>query len=134
VIDTLVKYEYHHQTFVEGCLDGVYDAHELTLQPTWVPVYRLYDEEFWTGIEHMTVGFPITATYGEGDYERYVFGIKFEGRWVTALGTTIIPSVTFDYATYPHLDRDDWGVFAKCTFRAGPRRHFTRAEIAGKKE
>lgn len=100
-------------------MHAAFDAHQVGITPTWVFIYRLYDETFVKGIEHLSVGFPNTFTVDDkdGEFTRFTTSVKVENQWVTGSKIRIVPTLTVDYAYYPEMERDDWGIFAKCVLR-----------------
>ncbi|MBN1268977.1 MAG: hypothetical protein JXB04_05275 [Kiritimatiellae bacterium] len=133
-MDLLLKYEFIQQEIADGCPEGVYHMHEVTLQPTWVPVYRLYENGFRTGLEQATVAFPLRAAFGEGDYDRFGAGVLIEQRLVTRYGLEISPSLSANYFLYPDLDRSDWGIFARCRLTGGAKRRLPATPSAPGRE
>ena len=96
---------------------GKYDAHEFRFIPAYIPIYKLYDNDFETGIEHVRVSFPMRWTIGEGSYDHINAGAKVEVDWEVRRGFRLIPSLAIDYAHYTKLNRDDWGIFLKIVNR-----------------
>ena len=105
--------------YSRGFKSGTYDAFKLGIIPTWVFVYELYEEDFESGIEFLSVGLPISYTIGEeeGSYSRINVALELDNQWVNHFGLRFQPKIGVDYAYYPEINRDDWGVFAKCQLR-----------------
>ena len=118
-IDLFVNYNLSISESSSGPSQGNIESHQVRIIPSYVTVYNLYSEDFVTGIEFFSIDFPFEVTYGEndGDYERYRWGVGLNAVITTPLNFRLFPKLTADYAYYPDLNRDDWGVFAGLTVR-----------------
>ncbi len=130
-VDLTLIYDWHHQDVSQRGVDQggslilnerTASGRQLTLIPTWVAVYKLYNSDFYTGLESLNISFPTSTTVGKGDYDRIISGVKVEARYVTKYEMAMIPSLTGNYAWYHELDRDDWGFFVQLTIRAGNKK------------
>ncbi len=118
-LDLMFKGKAYQRRYSDTFKKGTYNAFEFGFTPIWYFIYDLYENDFITGHEYLTLGFPLQVTFDEqlGSYSRVNAAIELEDQWVTDSGTRFQPKLSVDYAYYPHIRRDDWGVFAKCGFR-----------------
>ena len=121
-LDLTTVYSYRSQDVSRGRLDGRRDIHRVSITPAFVPVYRLYDSDFWTGLEHLTIGFPQVIEWVDGECDRVSTGIQIFGHYVTPFGFSLTPTVTGSFAYYTEASLSDWGVFAKCIIESGAKR------------
>jgi len=128
-LDLGVVYDWRRQEISSGPTAGKFEGHQLTVQPTWVPVFRLYDNDFWSGLEHLTVGLPVGGFIGDGDFDRLTAGLRMQARYVTPFRVAVTPSVTVDYTYYPVLNEDDWGAYLKFSFTSGAQRKIENQEV-----
>jgi len=124
-LDLVGKYVLHHLEYTTGCKKGEYQVHEFQVIPTWVPIYRLYDRAFWTGIENLRIGFPLRASVGDGDFDSLGAGAQIETRWVLPY-ITLLPTIAGEVTRYTELDLDDWGVYARLAIQMGAKRVISR--------
>ena len=121
-LDLLFKYRYISRRFSQDNFssleEGNFHLHEFNITPTFVPVYKLYDKGFRTGLEHMTIAFPFNVLFGDGDFERTQLGIETKQRWVFK-DFALEPSLGVDYAYYTSLSHSDWGIFFKVDLLSG---------------
>ncbi len=118
-LDLLFKGKAYQRRYTDTFKKGTYNAYEIGFTPTWFFIYDLYENDFESGHEYLTLGLPIQITFDEqlSSYSRVNAGLKLEDQWVTDAGVRFEPTLSVDYAYYPHIHRDDWGVFAKCVLR-----------------
>lgn len=128
-IDLTMIYDWRHQEFsqerpteIGGIFfenDDTVSGHQLTFIPAYVPVYKSYNNDFWSGLELLTISLPTSYAFDDGDYDRLLFGLRLAGRYVTRYGVAVMPALNGDYAYYPELDRDDWGFFLRLSLISG---------------
>lgn len=112
--DINTTYTYRERNFSAGTGEGSYSIHEFRLEPLWVPVFDLYDNDFVNGWEFVTVGFPLVANTDEGPYDRFTSGITFNGQYVVSQAKlTLGFSAGIEYAHYMEADQEDFGGFVQ---------------------
>ncbi|MGK0464506.1 MAG: tetratricopeptide (TPR) repeat protein [Lentimonas sp.] len=94
--------------------DGSYSVHEFSVEPIWVPVFELYDNDFVSGWEFVTVGFPVSVSKDDGPFDSVVGGITFGGQYVVSQAKlTLGFSIGVEYAHYTEVDEEDLGGFIR---------------------
>jgi tetratricopeptide (TPR) repeat protein len=115
-LDLYTTYTYRERNLFEGRDDGSYSVHQFSVEPIWVPVYNLYENDFVDGWEFVTVAFPIKYDTDEGPYDRITGGIKVSGQYVVSPGKlTLGISAGIEYAEYTDLNEGDFGGFIRLT-------------------
>ena len=118
-LDVLLHYQYR-RTKIDRGPGGTrsFNTHWLTLTPTWVPVFNLYDQSFRTGFEELRVAFPLQAELGGGRYDRVRAGLELNQRYVLPhIGVRV--SVMATYGHFYQLDEDVASVFVRVGLESG---------------
>jgi len=94
--------------------DGSYSLHQFSIEPLWVPIFDLYENDFVDGWEFVTVGFPIEINKDDGPYDSVVGGITCSGQYVVSQAKlTLGISAGIEYAHYTEVDEEDLGGFIR---------------------
>ena len=113
VWDLYTTYTYRERNLSAGTGEGSYSIHQFSVEPMWVPVYKLYDNDFTSGWEFVTVGFPVSINSDEGPYDRIRGGVTLKGQHVFPNKLTIGISVGVEYAHYTQVNERDLGGFIR---------------------
>ena len=113
VWDLYTTYSYRERNLSAGDGEGSYSIHQFSVEPMWVPVYKLYDNDFTSGWEFVTVGFPVSVNSDEGPYDRVRGGVTLKGQHVFPNRLTLGISVGVEYAHYTQLNERDLGGFIR---------------------
>lgn len=113
VWDLYTTYSYRERNLSAGDGEGSYSIHQFSVEPMWVPVYKLYDNDFTSGWEFVTVGFPVSVNSDEGPYDRVRGGVTLKGQRVFPNRLTLGISVGVEYAYYTQLNERDLGGFIR---------------------
>ncbi len=118
-LDLLIRGKMYQRAYSQSFKQGTFEAYEIEFTPKWIFIYDLYENDFISGHEFLSLALPIQLTIDEqlGSYTRINTGLELEDQWVTKGGIRFQPTLSIDYAYYPHIQREDWGVFAKCALR-----------------
>jgi hypothetical protein len=103
--------------YTSGTIKGDYQTHSVEVIPTYVAIYRLYDEDFKTGFESLNFSMPTRYTWGSGEFDRVNTGLQVSTSWQVIEGFRIDPSLLLDYAHFTHLNTSDWGIYGKLNIR-----------------
>lgn len=94
--------------------NGTFSIHEFSVEPLWVPVFDLYDNDFVDGWEFVTIGFPIKINTDEGPYDRFIAGLTFRGQYVVSQAKlTLGIRAGIEYANYTQVNEEDFGGFIR---------------------
>ena len=94
--------------------NGTFSIHEVSVEPLWVPVFDLYDNDFVDGWEFVTIGFPIKINTDEGPYDRFIAGLTFRGQYVVSQAKlTLGIRAGIEYANYTQVNEEDFGGFIR---------------------
>ncbi len=110
-VDVLVNYEWRRQFNRRGgqlSVDGAVEGHVLTLVPAWVPVFKLYNQDFWEGVEFASVELPIEFAFGDGFYRRIGASLRGQLRYTTPWGFAVKPAISIGFTRYTDLDLGDF--------------------------
>ena len=113
-LDLSFSYQMIQRDVTDRPNEGHYKAQQLRLIPTWVEIYKLYDNDFKHGFEFLTLSLPLTLVIDneDGNYTRFGAAAELKTQWVSKLcGIRLSPNIKIDWAHYTELNRDDWGVF-----------------------
>lgn len=113
VWDLYTTYSYRERNLSGSYGEGSYSIHQFSVEPMWVPVYKLYDNDFISGWEFVTVGFPVSVNSDEGPYDRVRGGVTLKGQHVFPNRLTLGISVGVEYAHYTQLNERDLGGFIR---------------------
>ena len=113
VWDLYTTYSYRERNLSAGDGEGSYSIHQFSVEPMWVPIYKLYDNDFTSGWEFVTVGFPVSVNSDEGPYDRVRGGVTLKGQHVFPNRLTLGISVGVEYAHYTQLNERDLGGFIR---------------------
>lgn len=113
--DIYTTYTYRERNLLDARFgEGSYSVHTFSIEPIWVPVFDLYENDFIDGWEFVTVGFPINYDKDDGPFDRAVGGITFRGQYVVSQAKlTLGFRVGVEYAHYTEVDEEDFGGFIR---------------------
>ncbi len=94
--------------------DGSYSVHTFSVEPIFVPVFDLYENDFVDGWEFVTVGFPVQFDKDDGPFDAASGGITCSGQYVVSQAKlTIGISAGVEYVVYTEVDEEDLGGFIR---------------------
>ncbi len=113
--DIYTTYTYRERNLIdvrEG--EGSYSLHQFSVQPIWVPIFDLYENDFVDGWEFVTVGFPIEINKDDGPFDNATGGITLNGQYVVSQAKlTLGITAGVEYAHYTEVDGEDFGGFIR---------------------
>ena len=101
--------------------------------PTMIPIYKLYDQGFWTGHEFTTIGFPLSYTFGKTEFDRVSVGIRLEDRLVTPLRFAFRSRLSATFSHYPEIDLDEWAANLRVKVNFGAQSKFSGTKRSKKR-
>jgi hypothetical protein len=112
-LDVYTTYTYRERNLLDANYgEGSYSVHQLSIEPLWVPIFDLYENDFIDGWEFVTVGLPLTYNIDDGPYDRAIGGITFQGQYVVSQAKlTLGFRIGVEYAQYTEVDEEDLGGF-----------------------
>lgn len=94
--------------------EGSYSLHQFSVEPLWVPIFDLYENDFVDGWEFVTVGFPIEVNKEDGPFDSVIGGITFRGQYVVSQAKLTLGILAgIEYAHYTQVDGEDLGGFIR---------------------
>ena len=113
--DIYTTYTYRERNILDARYgEGSYSLHQFSVEPLWVPIFDLYENEFVDGWEFVTVGFPMRFDKDDGPFDRAVGGVTFRGQYVVSQAKlTLGFRCGIEYAHYTEVDEEDLGGFIR---------------------
>ena len=114
-LDIYTTYTYRERNLLNANYgEGSYSLHQFSVEPLWVPIFDLYENDFVDGWEFVTVGFPIEVNKDDGPYDSVIGGVNFSGQYVVSQAKlTLGFRVGIEYAHYTQVDEEDFGGFIR---------------------
>ena len=114
-LDIYTTYTYRERNLLDVRFgEGSFSVHQFNIEPLWVPIFDLYENDFINGWEFVTVGFPLAYDIDDGPFDRAVGGITCNGQYVVSQAKlTLGISVGVEYAHYTEVDEEDFGGFIR---------------------
>ena len=116
ILDVYSTYSFLERYISEGSRAGTHTFHKFEVNPIWVPIYKLYDNDFVSGWQLVNMGAPIAVELGDGPYDRILSSLELDGRYVIKDTFAIRPSIGFEYSYYSQLERDSVGGYFRLSF------------------
>ena len=114
-LDVYTTYTYRERNLLDVTYgEGSYSLHQFSVEPIWVPIFDLYENDFVNGWEFVTVGFPLEINKDDGPFDNVTGGITFHGQYVVSQAKlTLGITVGIEHAHYTEVDGEDMGGFIR---------------------
>jgi len=90
---------------------------DILVRPVWVPIYKLYDNDFTSGWEYASVALPLEFGMGDSPYNRATASIEVGGRYVIFGSYAVEPSIGVECAYYTEIEQTDLGGFVQISIK-----------------